>query len=91
MFKNFIRKIKFKLGYVVCPVCNKLVKYKWQQDYVVSPDEPPMFYHYYCPNCYTITGTFPSTLTEKVVKKLGFDSFDDYVNQVLGQHKKLTK
>lgn len=81
MSKRFIRRILSELGWIHCPNCNAFILPRYVQDWIYHPEEPPMFYHYECPKCYARTDTKPSLLTERTVRSLGFNSFDDFNEQ----------
>lgn len=81
--KNLLNKILRKLGWGNCPNCKSFIKPIWVNDWLYDPDEPPMFYHYECPKCFARTDIMPSKLTEKAVKQLGFNSFEEYTNELI--------
>lgn len=83
--KKLIRKILTKFGWIDCPKCNSFIKPKFIKDWIYDPEEPPMFYHYECPQCFARTDIEPTILTENAVKKLGFENFQDYYDRIKGE------
>lgn len=65
-------------GWFDCPVCGTFMKPRWVKDWIVDPEEPPLFYHYECPHCGASTAPEPSSLTEHAVRDLGFRNFDHF-------------
>lgn len=84
--KEIIRKIKVKLGWIDCPSCGNFIKPRWEKDWIIDPEEPPMFYHYECPKCFARTDIEPTLITEKAVRNLGYDDFKDFANKNILQN-----
>ena len=80
-FSNLLHKFRIKRGWIYCPICKEFMKPKWIKDWVYDPEEPPMFGHYICPKCKATTEISPTILTNNVVKKMGYESFDDFINK----------
>lgn len=75
--------IKYRMGWRVCPSCGKFARIAWVKDWVMHPDEPPLFWHYECTACGAATDIMPSVLSEKAVRGLGFENFDKFAEEVI--------
>lgn len=80
--RSLVRCIKVRLGWRYCTKCRHLVRLRWVKDWIVSPEEPPLFYHYECPICHGCSAIVPTTLTLKAVRNLGYETVSEYVEKI---------
>lgn len=69
-------------GAVECPCCRQLDCY-FRQVILVFSDEPPMLGYWECEYCYRKTDIFPTSLTEDAVRNLGYNDFNEYLDELL--------
>lgn len=69
-----VRKVLFKkwlLRFILlrerCPVCQEYAL-RWVKDWVVDPEEPPMFGHWVCDECGASTPIKPTKLAVRAAK-----------------------
>jgi len=81
--KRFWKRLQYRWGWRRCHGCRGWHKVRWVKDWVVHPEEPPMFYHYECSGCGARTSTTPSVLSEDAARKLGYKDFAEYAEKNL--------
>ena len=81
LLKRVWRYIQSRLGWATCPVCKEWRRIRWVKDWIIHPEEPPMFCHYECTGCGARTEVMPTALTEHAVKKLGYKDFADWAKK----------
>jgi len=64
-FKRWLNR--FILLRECCPICSEYAV-RWIKDWVVHPEEPPMFGHWICDECHAATPVLPTRLTVRAAK-----------------------
>ncbi len=75
--------VKRRAGRLDCPCCGGQATLVWEKDWVMHPEEPPLFCHWRCLGCHAITPIRPTELSERAVRSLGFGDFTEYATKVL--------
>jgi hypothetical protein len=86
--RALLKRIKVRMGWRYCGCCRQFVRLQWEKDWIVHPEEPPLFCHWECPNCGAGSPILPTSLTTKAVRSLGFKDFNDYAEKALAPRNK---
>lgn len=87
-FRRLRKRCQYRRGWRRCPSCRGWHKVIWVKDWVLDPEEPPLFYHYECAGCGAQTSMRPSVLSEHAAKELGYRDFADYADKNLSEKEK---
>lgn len=78
---------KLQHGWTYCPECGYLVFPRFVKDWIVHPEEPPLFGHYYCPHCRHTTAPKASFLMDSAARSHGYKSFEDAMRTITADEK----
>jgi len=78
---TLLTRIKRRLGWIDCPQCGKFRKPRWVKDYVLDPEEPPLFGHWYMPCCGASTEVEPTMIMDDAARSFGAKDFNDFMER----------
>jgi hypothetical protein len=54
---------------------------RWYKDWILDPEEPPCFGHWFCSNCKAESHVEATPLMDEAAQRHGFSSFKDFIEQ----------
>jgi ribosomal protein S27AE len=78
---NLLERIKRRLGWLDCPECGALVRFRFEQVILALPEEPPLLGRYYCPACGYRTRISHLPMLDEGARAHGYKDFYDWMEK----------